>query len=948
MAQSTHDLLQRSLVRSALRQWQNLSSLGQHPLVQLQVVQTHHQIRQRSEEIKEMGRSLREVLEQAIESLKPAAKPHKNHRAWRPYHLLHQEYLGREGESVVEQSMEKLAERTLQHEKAKALDKLCTVLYVMEEECCKLPLLATPAGIPFLAPPKPAYNLVGRYHLVETVKQRLLVGGTAALTALNGMPGVGKTAVAIALAHDAEMMSRFQDGILWVGLGRQPDTFALLGLWAAALGIPENELRRQATIQGRAQTIHAAISHKQVLLVIDDAWSLQDALCFKLGGPQCAHLLTTRHLNIARDFAEEHITTLPELSPQAGLVLLARLAPGLSEAEPEAAAELVTAVGGLPLALILMARFARQEPGSHSPPLYHTLKQLRDVSARLKLQMAADPLSSSGTPLSLQASIELSDAALTGPARQAFYALTIFPPKPNTFSLEAGTAVCAASGSVLDELVSAGLVERLENGRFTLHQAIHDYAHLKRPAESSTRFITYFVGYIAAHQGEYSCLDQELENLLTALNLAAQAETAEPFLTALNQVTPFLHRRGLYIQADRLLQQAKPLAAASSNLETYLTLMLHLGQNAQTRGASTQAQTYLQEGIHHALQLVTPASATLCWLYLTLGRVYRFQGLVTEAIPQYHQALEISRTIQDRKLEGQILGNLGTAHLLLGRLDETPLAYFHQALEIAKNLGDDEAAINQCGSLGAFYHGAGCVKKAIYYYQEALQGSRAVHYQQFICVWAGHLGTAYRDAGQFELALSHLQEAITISQERHIEQRESRWLGELGRTYRYLGDYQAALSYLQQALAISQQILSRREEGHWLGHIGTTLREMGRFTEAVEHYHQAMTIGEEVKDKRHVNVWRGHLGVTYRQMGQFELAFAHLTQAVAVCDELRDGSFKGRWLGELGQWYVEQGNHTAAERYLTEAIALLTTAKPFYARQYQEWLAVIQSNAWGT
>src|SRR5947209_15831802 len=75
-----------------------------------------------------------------------------------------------------------------------------------------------------MLPPNPAtpppltliQGLVGRDQLLYSLKQQLCNGEMLAYTAIYGLPGVGKTALALTLAHDQELRDHFPDEILWV------------------------------------------------------------------------------------------------------------------------------------------------------------------------------------------------------------------------------------------------------------------------------------------------------------------------------------------------------------------------------------------------------------------------------------------------------------------------------------------------------------------------------------------------------------------------------------------------------------------------------------------------------------------------------------------------------------------------------------------------------------
>ena len=105
---------------------------------------------------------------------------------------------------------------------------------------------ATPASASAVLDPaiplESVVSLVGRKHELSQIKKRLYRWGNGALTALNGLPGVGKTALSIALAHDVDLQAHFRDGILWAGLGPSPNMLGHLSRWGTLLEVPSGDM----------------------------------------------------------------------------------------------------------------------------------------------------------------------------------------------------------------------------------------------------------------------------------------------------------------------------------------------------------------------------------------------------------------------------------------------------------------------------------------------------------------------------------------------------------------------------------------------------------------------------------------------------------------------------------------------------------------------------------
>ena len=292
----SEDYFSRNAIRDALKRFHNASQLAEHPLAALAFIAGDGATTQR-------GLLLRDALRAGIQSLRPQlGAPDFGEKRWRPYLILSEQYIANRKPDYLADALG-LVRGTFHQEQARALELLGEHLREREAAQSTKPAtqssmtLVLAASAPFLAPPRPAQTLVGRDGVLSALKQHLIAGKSVAL---QGLPGAGKTALAIALANDPDLREQFCDGVLWIGLGRDPDTLALLGVWLNAL-IAEHD--PALSIREAARFIHTAIGNRHLLLVMDDAWASEPALAFKLGGPNCAHLLTTRLPAVAIDFA---------------------------------------------------------------------------------------------------------------------------------------------------------------------------------------------------------------------------------------------------------------------------------------------------------------------------------------------------------------------------------------------------------------------------------------------------------------------------------------------------------------------------------------------------------------------------------------------------------------------------------------------------------------------
>jgi hypothetical protein len=157
------------------------------------------------------------------------------------------------------------------------------------------------ARVPFMAPPLtpgfvPRPKEFG--ELLELLLDKERKDPVAITTALTGAGGFGKTTLATALCHNDDVITAFDDGILWVTLGQTPNVVGeLTRLYGALTG----ERPGFISAEDAAVELEKKLETKNCLIVIDDVWDTPHLRPFLRGGPGCARLVTTRMRNVAAD-----------------------------------------------------------------------------------------------------------------------------------------------------------------------------------------------------------------------------------------------------------------------------------------------------------------------------------------------------------------------------------------------------------------------------------------------------------------------------------------------------------------------------------------------------------------------------------------------------------------------------------------------------------------------
>ncbi len=328
-----------------------------------------------------------------------------------------------------------------------------------------------------MMPPLPSL-VIGRETAIQEIKRRIGINGSEMrpLTVIQGWPGVGKSTTVAALAHDSEIAQRFPDGILWTSIGANADINREIRIWADALKIADTG--RVRNIEELSAQITTALREKQMLLIVDDIWTAEQAAAFRVGGHACAMIITTRFNDVAGAIAPTaaDIYRLPILVESAALELLNKLTPETVAEHPEDALILVQRLEGLPLAIHVAGRLLQNE-ARLGWGVRDLITELHLGAALLMAQPPGDMIGD--TSPTVAALLKRSTDALDPEARTRFALLSLFVPKPATFDL----AALKAAWNVPDprptarKLVDRGLLEPVGSGRFQMHALLMLHAN---------------------------------------------------------------------------------------------------------------------------------------------------------------------------------------------------------------------------------------------------------------------------------------------------------------------------------------------------------------------------------------------------------------------------------------------------------------------------------------
>jgi DNA-binding SARP family transcriptional activator len=318
---------------------------------------------------------------------------------------------------------------------------------------------------------------------ITTVDERAV-----SVTALSGMGGIGKTTLAVHLAHG--LRTRYCDGQLYVDLrGAEHDPalpLDVLGQFLQALGVPPDEQPSDAT--ARAALFRSLVDGRRMLILLDNAHDEDQVRPLLPGAAGCAVLVTSRTRLGALPGA--HLVDLGVLRPEESWELLRRVAGAQRvAAEPEAARALLDLTAHLPLAVRIVAARLAVRPRW---PVAAVVARLHDEQRRLPELSIGDQ--------AVETSFELGYTRLAPPQQWAFRLLAASD-APDFF-LQAAAAVLQVSAAEAEEicesLVDVGMMECTAPGRYRYHDLLRLFARSRTDPAERAEALARLLRYVLA------------------------------------------------------------------------------------------------------------------------------------------------------------------------------------------------------------------------------------------------------------------------------------------------------------------------------------------------------------------------------------------------------------------------------------------------------------------
>lgn len=590
------------------------------------------------------------------------------------------------------------------------------------------PAPAVPSNLP------PRSEFIGREK--EKVRAREALASRWPLTCIDGIGGIGKTALALEVAHESLRASKGEvpadgiptfDGFIWTtAKDRELALNDVLDAIARTLDYPGIA---QQPLEEKQESVCKLLQTRPYLLIVDNLETVTDDavrdFMLRLPEPSKA-LITSREQKLRQAWAislkgleqEEALTLIRSEGRRLGLA-------SVEKAEERVLLRLYQATGGAPLAIKWAVGQIKQK-GQSLDTVLTTLHEARgdifeEVFAR-------------------------SWSLLTDEARRILMVMPIFAASASKAAIEAASDVHHyALDEGLGQLVEMWLVEatdelEADKRRYSIHPLTRAFAGARLgedarwEREARERVARYFLGFARRHGGvrweEFETLDIECENIFSVMDWCMEAEEWRLFADLEATIQYFLSFGGDWHELIKRGLQATEASVKIGDKAAYAWAASNsLSWTYRKRGNFTEALRWAEEARKNFEELGDKRGMAAS--FRTLGSIAESQERLDEAKNFYEQCIAVLGKPADREAGYDAHVDLGDIARKQGEYQEAK-RFYEERLRAWQELGDPMWVAILLGKLGLVAHAQRDYETAWQLCEQSLRGNQKLGRQNGI------------------------------------------------------------------------------------------------------------------------------------------------------------------------------------------------------------------------
>ena len=748
------------------------------------------------------------------------------------------------------------------------------------------------AGQPNTLPPEDP-DFIGRAE-ETTLLTAQCDGNTPQVAVIVGAAGVGKTTLAVRVAH--LKAARYPDAQLFLQFpGDGPgDVAEALDRLLRMLGVPA--ARIPAGTGERARLWRAEMAHRRAVIVLDDVPDADQVTPIVLTAGDSLTLVTSRQYT---DWPGQCVLRLEPLGAGESATLLQRAAGPAVGHDAEKMTTVASLCGGWPLAIRVAGSRLRAPDGD----LDQLINELEDVHTGRS--------ESGDIARRIFPAFEVTYRQLTVRDKRIFRILGASPCAD--FGLDTASALTgetlASTADGISTLSRYCLIERRAAGRFGFHDLVRAFAVARcaqeEPELEQRRAISRLIQYYA--------------DTLTTVDAASHLVLGPaPAGETTAQVPTDPGSAHAWLEAEWRNVALVARYAASHEWHRQCADLAHsLGGFLEVGGYWNDAVSAHEMGLHACRLLGDPGRRARA--SLDLSAAYRRTGDHDKARCHADEALAAYRHLGDQRGQAAATDELGLIRRNSGRV-RAALAHHQEAADLYDSAGDQRGqatavmhAATALGRLGRYAEEAGNLDQALSLFRQA--GDRR---GEGLCL--NNLGAVLEDRGMHRDAVDHYERSIVVFQEARERQSLTLLDHNLGHVQQYKGNYDDAIAIYRKALAAYYDIGDLGHQALALSDIGVAFGSKGCFTEALAHQQKSVELAGAIGDRSQLAAALCGAGDAHRGLGSYGAATESYEQAHRLAGEIEAPYLNAKALYGLAETlHITQGA-TAAKIYWREAL----------------------------